>query len=178
MERSELTDLKRHDLWRIWKERTKNGKEHLVPVIGLAREILEGALLSAPGDEFLFTISGEQPATQFAKAKEEIDRLMLEYRRQELAAAGRDPDQAKIEHWIVHDLRRTAASGMTTLGHLPHVVDKVLNHTPGQDKRGKVSSVHRIYDRNDYLPERRKALEHWGQYVEELVHGQSVEVVF
>jgi integrase len=176
MERVELKDLERHSLWGIRKERTKNSKEHLVPLIGLARKILERPLLSAPGDEFVFTISGEQPATGFANAKTEIDRLMLEYRRQELAAAGRDPDGAKIDHWIVHDLRRTATTGVISLGHAEWVADKVLNHTPERNSRGKVSSVHRIYNKYEYLAERRKALEDWGRYVEELVHGKSAAV--
>ena len=37
-----------------------------------------------------------------------------------------------IPHWILHDLRRTAATGMARLNIAPHVVDKVLNHVSGR----------------------------------------------
>lgn len=29
-------------------------------------------------------------------------------------------------HWVVHDLRRTAASGMAALGYQPHIIERVL----------------------------------------------------
>src|SRR6516165_2557092 len=169
MRRDELSQFEAKGLWTIPKERTKNGKTHIVPMTGLAAEIIEGLLLSAPGTEFVFTISGERAIADYHGAKARINRLMLEYRRQELAAAGLDPGNAKIEHWVVHDLRRTATTGMTELGHPPHVVDKILNHTPRQSGRGGLSGSHRIYDRFEYLPERKKALEGWGQYVKDLV---------
>ena len=38
---------------------------------------------------------------------------------------------AEIEAFILHDLRRTAASGMAQLGIPPHVVDRILNHSSG-----------------------------------------------
>jgi integrase len=38
---------------------------------------------------------------------------------------------APIPHWILHDLRRTAATSMARLNIPPHVVDKVLNHVSG-----------------------------------------------
>jgi integrase len=36
-----------------------------------------------------------------------------------------------IPGWILHDLRRTVATGMARLNFPPHVVDKVLNHASG-----------------------------------------------
>ena len=55
----------------------------------------------------------------------------------------------------VHDLRRTAATMISRLGHNRIVQDKVLNHVD--------SSVGGIYDRNDYTAEKLKALDDlWG----------------
>jgi len=67
----------------------------------------------------------------------------------------------------LHDLRRTAASGMARIGIAPHIVDKILNHTSGT-----ISGVAAVYNRFEYLNERRAALESWGNYVLQLVHGQ------
>jgi hypothetical protein len=60
---------------------------------------------------------------------------MLDVLRAELTEAGRDHDKAAIQEWILHDLRRTAATGMAKLNVLPHVVDRILNHVSGTIRR-------------------------------------------
>jgi hypothetical protein len=69
-----------------------------------------------------------------------------------------------IPGWTLHDLRRTAATGMARLNFPPHVVDKVLNHVSGT-----IRGVAAIYNRFEYIEERRAALETWGSYVGDLV---------
>ena len=60
-----------------------------------------------------------------------------------------------------HDLRRTAASHMTSMGISRLVVAKILNHAePG---------VTKVYDRHSYDAEKRQALEAWGAQVLALV---------
>jgi integrase len=68
---------------------------------------------------------------------------------------------AGLRHFVPHDLRRTAASGMTRLGVPRLVVEKILNHS----ERG----VAPVYDRHSYDPEKRQALELWSAHVLELV---------
>ena len=65
-----------------------------------------------------------RPLSGFGRAKERLDALMLE----ELRKA--DPE-ATLPDWRLHDLRRTAASGMARLGVAVHVVEKLLNHVAG-----------------------------------------------
>jgi integrase len=77
-----------------------------------------------------------------------------------------------ISNWTLHDLRRTAATGMARLNFPPHVVDKVLN-----DASGTIRGVAAVYNRFAYLEERRAALEAWGRYVENLVKPMSANVV-
>ena len=79
---------------------------------------------------------------------------------------------APIPHWILHDLRRTAATGMARLNITPHVVDKVLNHVSGT-----IRGVAAVYNRFEYLQERRAALEAWGRYVGDLVTPTAANVV-
>ena len=90
-------------------------------------------------------------------------------------AKGRGDDPAEVEapgRWTMHDLRRTAASGMAGLGIAPHVVEAVLNH-----KGGSIKGVAAIYNRYNYGTEKRTALEAWGRYVDALVTGAAAENV-
>jgi integrase len=71
--------------------------------------------------------------------------------------------------FVPHDLRRTAASHMTSMGFPRLVVAKILNHIePG---------VTRVYDRHSYDTEKRQALEAWGRKVMELVTGDTRKVI-
>ncbi len=75
----------------------------------------------------------------------------------------RDDAQAGIAHVTVHDLRRTAATHMTKLG-VPRLhVSCVLNHA----QRGVTAQV---YDRYEYLEEKRRALETWAAQMTALCH--------
>lgn len=73
--------------------------------------------------------------------------------------------------WRLHDLRRTAATGMAELGIAPHIVEAVLNHVSGA--RGGVAG---IYNRAAYADEKRAALERWANHVEGLVTDRGAKV--
>jgi integrase len=62
--------------------------------------------------------------------------------------------------WRLHDLRRTFATGCARLGVPLHVVEKSLNHTSGTF-RGIVA----VYQRHNFLDERRSAMQAWAQHV-------------
>jgi hypothetical protein len=61
---------------------------------------------------------------------------------------------------------------MAALGIAPHVVDKILNHSSG-----KISGVARIYNRYEFLAERKAALDSWGRHVESLIRPAPSNVV-
>ena len=61
---------------------------------------------------------------------------------------------------MLHDLRRTAASGMAGLGVQPHVIEACLNH-----KSGTIRGVAAVYNRFNYATEKRAALDLWGAHV-------------
>jgi integrase len=114
----------------------------------------------------LFTTTGERPISGFASAKNGIDAHIRKALRKAAEEAGA-PAEEEVEappRWTLHDLRRTAASGMARLGIPIHVVEAVLNH-----RSGTIRGVARIYNRYSYEPEKRQALEAWGRYVEALV---------
>src|SRR4051812_8812744 len=87
--------------------------------------------------------------------KKEIVGLLNEW-----PETGDNPEGVAIEPWRLHDLRRTAASGMARLGIPVHVIEAVLNHRSGQ-----VSGVAAIYNRHRYLPEKRRALKVWAEHI-------------
>jgi len=66
-----------------------------------------------------------------------------------------------IRDWRLHDLRRTFATVATeTLGFTPVVVDRVLNHVSGS-----VKGIAAVYQRGEYIEQRREVLIAWGQYL-------------
>lgn len=79
---------------------------------------------------------------------------------------------ASIPGWTLHDLRRTAATGMAKLKISPHVTDKVLNHVSGT-----ISGVAAIYNRFEYLDERRDALDAWSRHVGNLIVPADTNVI-
>src|SRR5260370_31319232 len=51
----------------------------------------------------------------------------------------------------------------------PHVADKILNH-----QGGTISGVAAVYQRHDFLSERKDALERWGAHVEKITGAQPL----
>jgi integrase len=161
-------------LWTIPRQRAKNDRAHLVHLSESALGIIESLpQIEVPRDEgdkplttarFAFTTTGLKPVSGFSHAKAAADRYMLERLRKKLAGEGREAEEAEIDDWILHDLRRTAATGMAGLSIPPHVVDKILNHVSGT-----IRGVAAVYNRHAYFEERKSALEAWGQHVKNLV---------
>jgi integrase len=151
MEWSEIDDK---DIWTIPGKRAKNGKPHIVHLSRLAVEII-ASVPRINGSKYVFTTAGETPVNGWSASKSSLDKHV-----------------AVEEAWTLHDLRRTAASGMAQLGIAPQVVDKVLNHTAGT-----IKGVARIYNRYEYGDERKASLEAWSRHVESLLHPAPSNVV-
>jgi integrase len=158
-------------VWTIPTERSKNGAAHEVPLSAAALRILESLPRidggkGSPG--FVFTTTGRTAVSGFSRAKEQFDTGILDAMRAAAFERGDDPSSAAApEHWTLHDLRRTAASGMAGLGIAPHIVEAVLNH-----RSGTIKGVAAVYNRYSYSAERRAALEAWGRFVETIVSGK------
>jgi integrase len=81
-------------------------------------------------------------------------------------------EAATIPSWRLHDLRRTAATGMASIGVAPHVVEAALNHVSGAK-----AGVAGTYNREQYEPEKRAALQRWADYTTGIVTGHTAKVV-
>jgi len=127
-------------VWYLPSVRTKNGRAHSVPLSKAVMEILT-AIPRFEDTDIVFTTNGRTPVSGFGKP---IKRLS---------------DEAKVQAWHLHDLRRTAASGMARLGVQPYVIEKILNHVTGQ-----ISGIAATYNRYGYNDEKRDALEKWSHH--------------
>jgi integrase len=134
-------------VWTIPKARTKNGKAHVVHLSRQSLAVLQGADRRGP---LLFTLLGSKPFQDFTRAKRRLDQL------------------SGMTGWRLHDLRRTCVSGMARLGVAPHVADKILNH-----QAGTISGVAAVYQRHEFLAERRAALDLWGAHIDQLLKQKS-----
>lgn len=149
MTREELSDDGR--TWNIPSSRTKNNRPHVVPLAPLARDVLKSVTADTG---LLFTTTGTSPVSGFSKLKNRLDNAM------------------SIPPWRLHDLRRTAATGMASIGVAPHIVEACLNHVSGAK-----AGVAGIYNRAAYEPEKRAALERWANHVTGIVSSRTARVV-
>jgi len=141
--------------WTIPGSRTKNGKPLFVPLSPLARDILSSVKQIASPAGFIFSTTGDMPISGFSKIKKRLDQLML---------SGSIENRTEFTTWRLHDLRRSAATGMAELGIAPHIVEAVLNHVSGAK-----ASVAGTYNRAAYEPEKRIALERWAAHIAALI---------
>ena len=74
-----------------------------------------------------------------------------------------------VEHFTVHDMRRTARTHMAALGVDRFVAERALNP--------KVRDVEGIYNQYDYFDERKDALSRWAMLLDATSRGQSFNVV-
>ena len=122
--------------------RTKNGREHVIPLSAQALAIIKATPQRANRD--LVFGSGDGGYSGWSKAKAAMDEKLGK------GVAG----------WTLHDLRRTGATRMADSGVQPHIIEAVLNHVSGH-KEG----VAGIYNRAAYEPEKRAALDTLGSYI-------------
>jgi integrase len=140
--------------WSLPSQRTKNGRPHVVPLPPLARTILTSVKPIAGDAGLIFTTTGRTPVSGFSKLKRTLDAVM------------------QIPPWRLHDLRRTAATGLAELGVAPHVIEAALNHISGAK-----AGVAGVYNRASYAEEKRIALERWASHLTGLVSQQTSHVV-
>ena len=74
-----------------------------------------------------------------------------------------------IEHFTVHDMRRTARTQMAALGVDRFVAERALNH--------KVRDIEGVYNQYDYFDERKRALDRWARLLSATSRGEVFNVV-
>lgn len=171
--RSEVAGMRWEDVdtdkavWTLSREATKGDRSHEVP---LSRQAL-AALPTDRTGEFVFPgrrnyregVAVEVPISGFSKIKTALDAKAIGATSEQAAERG---DEARpLAAWRLHDLRRTAGTGMARLGVPVGTISRVLNHAEG--------GVTKIYVRFGFLDEKRAALAKWGEHVERLLDPEE-----
>ena len=150
MREAEIKDKVLH----LSSDRVKNNRAHDVPLSKAAQAILKGVKRVKSEQGYIFTTTGKTPVSGFNNPTNRVREHMN-------TAAGRE-----LDHWQLHDLRTTCATGMARLGVPVRVTEAVLNHVSGTG-----GGIVAVYQRHDYAPEKREALETWGQAVQDILAG-------
>lgn len=136
-------------IWTLARENTKTRSEIKIPLAGPAIAWLKEARVFSFGKPYVF------PARRL------IHRRLGKLRVNRYDHVGPDTLNVALkrlkvldmEHFTIHDMRRTARTHLAGLGVDRFVAERSLNH--------KLGNVEGIYDRHDYFAERRAALGAW-----------------
>ena len=142
-------------VWVLPAARSKNGKAHTVHLSEAAVCVLE-SVPRLEGTDLVF------PATRVRRKGPDGSTPALRPISGFSVAKRRLDEASEVTGWTLHDLRRSFATHCTErLGLSPVVIDKILNH-----QSGAVRGVAAVYQRGQYLEERRLAMKAWGRWVE------------
>ena len=137
--------------WVIPAEKSKNGHSHRVPLTQLAIDTLSEIKQFAEYSRWIFPSHLEDRHIK----EPSIDR-----------AIRNNQDHFGIDHFTPHDLRRTAATHMTSAGVPRLVVKKILNHVE--------SDITSIYDRHSYVNDKSESMDIWEIQLKSILTGSQV----
>jgi integrase len=130
-------------------QRTKNNREHRIPIVPAVRAIRDGR---GRDDTFVFGRHPGKPFSGWGVSKAGLDRR--------IKAAGQ-----QLSGWRLHDLRRSFRTGLGALGIAPHIAELAINHA----RKG----IEATYDKHRYEGEIKTALTVWASRVFAIVEGQD-----
>jgi integrase len=150
-------------------ERFKSDSTHLVPLSDDVMALL-GTLPRWNAGDFLFsTTGGLKPANDFHKAKQRLDRHMLRILRAMARKRGDDPAGVELPPFVLHDLRRTMRTRLSSL----RIPDAVSEMIIGHGKKG----LARVYDQHAYQDEMAEALTAWAARLRTIVEPPTKDNV-
>ena len=104
------------------------------------------SILPERNGEFVFSANGRQAIGNYTKHKQAID------------------EASGVTGWTLHDLRRTARSLMSRAGVPADHAERCLGHIIG--------GVRGVYDRHEYLDEKRRAFEALASQIQRIIEPQ------
>ncbi len=133
-------------IWEIPKERTKNGISLLIPLPRQAVEWLQELKIRAIESDYVF------PSRRRSKNPymgSDTITTAIKYLFGQDKARPTKNKMEDVDYFVVHDLRRTFRTLASAEGVDGQVAERCLNH--------KLKGVEGIYNRHDFLEERREA---------------------
>jgi integrase len=135
----ELALGERPPSWQIPSERVKAKLVHVIPLTPAVVALLETCPRVGP---YVLSPRPPKPIADWS------------------GAVARASALSGVRGWTVHDLRRTARTGLSRLGVAPNVAERCLGHCP--------SGIVATYDRHSYLAEKFAALKLWSAKLDSL----------
>ena len=150
MAKAELSLSPGNAVWTQSGARRKNRELNRVPLSPMAEDLIREAIARAGDSPYVFpSAKGNLSIGPHAATR------ALVRARPALAMA----------HFRVHDLRRTVATGMASLGVNPHTISLVLDHVSAI--KGTVTGA--VYVKYAFDREKREALEQWERHLKRTV---------
>lgn len=148
-------------VWAIPKERMKRSKAHNVY---LSRQALDIFIA-------LRTCSGNSRYVLPSRYDADAPMSRATFNRVTYAVAEQAKEEGlPLEHFTVHDLRRTGSTLLNELGFNSDWIEKCLAHEDGRSSRG-------VYNKAEYEIQRRHMMQEWSDIVEAWVDGRKRRVV-
>ncbi|CCB91131.1 putative uncharacterized protein [Waddlia chondrophila 2032/99] len=159
-----------HRKWRIPPENSKNGREHVVHLSDFSLLHFQRLHELTGSSEWCFPSSrgnGHICPKTVTKQISDRQRMSGSYSKR-----SKETDFLILSRgtWKPHDLRRTGATLMNSLGVLPEVAERCLNHT-------EENKMKRIYQRYGYEDEMREAWDKLGEHLEQLIRFESGKII-
>jgi integrase len=138
--------------WTLPGERAKNHTALTLPLPAAAWAIIDSVSRGANPDHLF----GTRGFTDWSHAKAELNEQL----------------GASFTPFVLHDIRRSVATGMANISVPPHIIEAILNHQGGHK-----SGVAGIYNLSSYEREVKTALALWAEHVCNLVEGGPRKVI-
>ncbi len=147
--------------WTLPAETTKSGEPDAVPLSPAAVWVLKELLKHA--DREAKKHNRKIPEWVFPDRRNRTEHMNDVQKFMSRVRENAKVDGNQIPHWTGHDLRRTGRSYMGRLSVPTHISELLLGH--------KMPGIVAVYDRYDYLEEKREALDAWGRELMRIVSG-------
>ncbi|WP_422004022.1 tyrosine-type recombinase/integrase [Roseivirga pacifica] len=154
-------------IWVIPNHKAKNGRRHLVPLNEYALSVLKEAELWTGGQQYVFgwnKIRNIDPDRIITKNDAMKETAFNHAMRVNFDLIG------ITQKFTPHDLRRTGATLLTSVGYSRDWVSKLLNHTPA-------GVTAQVYDTFDYFEEKRAGMECIQYILNRILSAQSIDFV-
>jgi integrase len=155
MEREELNIS--DQIFTLSANRSKNGLAHIVHLTPLALGIIASAPIRSK--QYVFSYN-KNKLSGFSASKRILEQEMQKYL------------DKPLKPFQLRDLRRTFATGCAELGIDHNIADRILNHVSDAQ-----SGVKGVYQRYEYLPERKAAMITWSSYIENITASVELSVL-
>jgi integrase len=151
-------EIDRHKwIWTLPPARSKNGRQRITPIVGVAREILDRRLSDSENGHLFVTGTGS------VMTSAHLGHYLLSRR-----------SRLPIPAFTTHDLRRTFATLLTELGIAFDLVAVIVGHEAG----GKnTRTLIRHYVHSDLVDRKARALRAWDERLKAIVGGDEAAKV-